>query len=474
MKKIISSLICLFVLFMVTACGHTGAIDSVTSSSSSSSSLSTSQSSKSSESVNNSSESVENSDKDFSSNSTSSSGVASTDLVKIGNYTVEKHGVPFVMINNVNKSEINKIDYVSCKISTFNADGTKCDSEQSASIGGRGNTTWTFDKKPYKIKFNSKIAPLGLGTKAKKWVLLANMCDHSFIRNSLGLSFCKDVSGTGFVPKYKEVEVYFNGKYEGLYLLTESVEVGEGRVDADNLIELSKNSDETDANLLFKDSEGVQYEIKDSDMKKSEIQDLFNNALASVKLGNESAVASLIDLNSVIDAYIIEETLNNMDVGWDSFYFTIKDGKIYFGPLWDFDVSMGNGNDESQFAEGFNASKNIGNVETSRSNLWFYYLSKQQWFRQAVSERWQSNQMQTALANLKSNVSQFAKKDEKAIAVNFAKWTKFEGSVIKKINFENENVLSANSQQKQVDFINEWLNCRIDWLDQQFTSSSYI
>ena len=49
-------------------------------------------------------------------------------------------------------------------------------------IRGRGNSSWEYPKKPYKIKFDSRTSLLGMA-KAKDYVLLAEYNDKSLIRN---------------------------------------------------------------------------------------------------------------------------------------------------------------------------------------------------------------------------------------------------------------------------------------------------
>lgn len=43
--------------------------------------------------------------------------------------------------------------------------------------------------------------------------------------------------------------------------------------------------------------------------------------------------------------YSVNEIVKNVDTGWDSFYM-YKDagGKLCFGPVWDFDIALGNAN----------------------------------------------------------------------------------------------------------------------------------
>lgn len=47
---------------------------------------------------------------------------------------------------------------------------------------GRGNTTWTLDKRAYQFKLSSKAKVLGMD-KAKTWLLIANRQDTSMMRN---------------------------------------------------------------------------------------------------------------------------------------------------------------------------------------------------------------------------------------------------------------------------------------------------
>ena len=53
-------------------------------------------------------------------------------------------------------------------------------------IKGRGNHTWEQPKKPYQIKLSEKTNLFDFN-EAKKWILLANYSDPSYIRNDLGL-----------------------------------------------------------------------------------------------------------------------------------------------------------------------------------------------------------------------------------------------------------------------------------------------
>ncbi|MGN0820010.1 MAG: CotH kinase family protein [Christensenellaceae bacterium] len=413
--------------------------------------------------------------------SSASNSLASDNSTKVTDIKqAEKHGLPIVFLNVGNDYEITENDeeYISSKITCYNADGSINVAECSLGARVRGNTTKTFDKKPYALKFNSKTRVYNLGSaKSKRYNLLANRCDRTAIRNSVALTFCEQM-GVNYVPDYQEVELYYNGDFRGTYILCEAVNEDEGRATVTNkgyLVVLSKNAPSTA--VTFKDGEGVLYEIKNDNTDTATIKNKFDTALNAVKSGVKSEVEKYIDLDSAVNAYVIEETLNNMDVGWDSFYFTVNDAssKIVFGPLWDFDVSLGNGNDDSQYSTGFNAcQKSDLSVENSRSNLWFYYLSQQKWFRETVKERWNQQQVKTALSDLKTNITAYSQKYKTAYEINFTKWEKIKDGKIEKINFENDEILSLTTYQSQVSYMLNWIETRISWLDEQFNSTEYI
>ena len=68
-------------------------------------------------------------------------------------------------------------------------------------IRGRGNNTWGYEKKSYKIKFPEKVNLFDLGTgKDKVWVLLANVCDQSLQRNHVALDLVRSFDGVAFSP----------------------------------------------------------------------------------------------------------------------------------------------------------------------------------------------------------------------------------------------------------------------------------
>ncbi len=103
----------------------------------------------------------------------------------------------------------------------------------AAEIKGRGNSTWDYSlanglKKPFKIKLDKKTDVLGMG-KNKHWVLLANMIDHTNMRNQLMYEFAEDI-GMACVMDSKPVILVMNGEYVGFYELCEHKRIDETRI----------------------------------------------------------------------------------------------------------------------------------------------------------------------------------------------------------------------------------------------------
>lgn len=139
-------------------------------------------------------------------------------------------GLPRLDVYTEGEAKIkSKEEYVNCTVTLSGADEFDF-SNLKAGIRGRGNTTWFYPKKPYRIKFDEKTSVFG-ETKNKSWVFLAMYNDYSFTKNRLAFSMADALETGVFVPSYNYVELYLNGKYNGLYLLTDQVDENKGRTD---------------------------------------------------------------------------------------------------------------------------------------------------------------------------------------------------------------------------------------------------
>jgi hypothetical protein len=108
------------------------------------------------------------------------------------NYTVilvspQSTGLPVIKIEiagGINAIR-DKENYIPSSVRLSDASHPEYNFEgKEAGIRGRGNVTWGYPKKPYRLKFDKKISMFGLG-EAKSWVLLANYRDPTLIMNTV-------------------------------------------------------------------------------------------------------------------------------------------------------------------------------------------------------------------------------------------------------------------------------------------------
>lgn len=124
-------------------------------------------------------------------------------------------------------------EYVACTVEIAGNGQYEDIAPASARIRQRGNSTrlW-YDKKPYRIKLDSKTSILGLPAN-KDWVLLANYRDQSKFMNAIAFDMARYMGSFPFVNANRFVEVEINGDYMGMYQLTEQIERAASRVDID-------------------------------------------------------------------------------------------------------------------------------------------------------------------------------------------------------------------------------------------------
>jgi len=228
---------------------------------------------------------------------------------------------------------------------TITSDGT---------IKLRGNSTSQADKKPYNISFSSKQNVFGMG-KAKKWSLLANAFDKSLIRNRLAMELANEM-GLPFNSQSTYADLYIDGKYMGNFVIIESVEVGSDRVDidvdngSDILLERERDRDETADGMTYLTTSryGIRFAIGEPEGLASSTTHyqntlaLLNNFETALENEDFATVSSMINLDTFVDFYIVNELFKNVDFDFSSTRFYIKDGILCAGPLWDLDLSSGN------------------------------------------------------------------------------------------------------------------------------------
>ncbi len=218
-------------------------------------------------------------------------------------------------------------------------------------VKGRGNSTWAQVKKPYQIKFVNRVDLLGLG-KSKKWVLLANYLDDSFLRNDIAFNLA-EMLGIKYNSRGEYVELYFNDEYRGLYYITKKIEISKDSVDLREYngvlfeIDTLREDNEECYTSYFEDclvlKDAVLADGKDNDAVVMEFVKDFMKFEKALEKGNFEEVSKIVDVDSFAKYYLMNEFTINPDAYVSSFFLYRDDeGKICAGPVWDFDYALGN------------------------------------------------------------------------------------------------------------------------------------
>ena len=391
-------------------------------------------------------------------------------------------GLPIVKIktNQVVGPAMDKSSYVEGSVEIIGDGNFEGLEETNMKIKGRGNSTWwictdasagaVVGKCPYQLKFGDKTSILGM-PEDKKWVLLAEKSDKSMIRNKIA-RYMGGLSDLEYTPNAEYVELFINEDYQGTYLIGQKVEESSNRVDIGDdgyLIEI-----DTDANnridsddIIFKPTiwssihtDGV-FNIKDPDIDYGSdefhlIEDYINE-FESVLYSNNfnspgSGYESYIDVDSLIDWFLINEIAKTVDARWySSIYFSYIPGeKIKMGPIWDFDLSYGNLNySDAQYTSEFYI----------KQNNWIDKLYQDEVFVEKVKIRY--SYYHSKLDDIKNKIDEFAKYIDKSQKANFERWDILGVYVW-------PNPVYDLTYEEEVERLKNWIEERMNWLNSNF------
>lgn len=263
---------------------------------------------------------------------------------------------------------------------------------------GRGNTSWTFDKRPYNIKLPKASSLLGIDP-SKKWSLLAVHSEPSIFRHKIMHDLADEVN-IKFAPHSTYIDLVVNGQYLGIYQLIERADLGKDYLV--KITDLSKNTEKVNDKPLddyprfgpndpvvdsYKgyeipnDPEDITggYLVEYDDYRYYSEDSGFvtkNGQRATLKSPEEASSRQVqyikgfveemedaiyaedgynskgkyytdyIDIESAAKYYILQELAMNVDSGRNSCYMwkdsdITGDGKIHSGPTWDWDAGLG-------------------------------------------------------------------------------------------------------------------------------------
>jgi len=339
-------------------------------------------------------------------------------------------------------------------------------------IRGRGNSTWDLmPKKPYRLKLTDRQALLGMPS-SRDWVLLANYSDKTLLRNAIAMELGTRL-GMPWTSRSAFVELWLNGRYDGVYLLMENIKIAGDRVDIDELGEddvapelisggyLLEVDFRQDGHTIFSAIDNLPIVFQDPEEPAPAQEQYIRNYIDEFEAVLYSAgfadpttgYAAYIDVDSFIRWFIVNEVFRNRDANmWSSCWmYKPRGAKLHMGPLWDFDIAAGNINyDAAYMTSGW----------WVRDAPWFSRLFQDPAFVARVREIW--NDIKTdQLAALPQSIDTRAAALQQAQLNNFQRWPILE-------NYVWPNNRIPGSYTGEIGYFKEWLDARIAWMDSQF------
>lgn len=371
----------------------------------------------------------------------------------------------------------------------------------------RGNTSANYPQKPYAFELKDELgeninAPLLDMPEENDWIFLSNYNDKVMMRNNLTYHLFREMGH--YAPRTKYCEVVLNGKYEGIYVMTEKIKQDDNRVDIANLRPEEIEGDDVSGGYIFKvdnfESDGsdswlgsftpervpeneVRFVYHDPRASKivpeqKEYLQAYVNGFETALFGNNFAEPStgyraFVNVESFIDYLIISELSRNVDAYKKSkYYFKDKDSKgglLNSGPVWDYDWAYKNINGSQQSGSGWSHVSFEWMWPTP--NGWIERMLKDPWFEQKWANRYHELR-KTILSE--EYLFNFIDQQHDILAEaqdrHFQRW---------KILGINVGAPEGNEPQPdtfagEVTKFKQWLSIRLFWLDRNMPEEMVI
>ena len=334
---------------------------------------------------------------------------------KVGNGTaftvriMQATNLPTIYLTSTNANtqgrsyvDSSKRNTTTAALKMIDAAGSEISTMDIKELKARGNSTFTYAaKKSYQMKLETASDLLQNGENVKTWVLLANYFDATLMHDKL----FKDMAaalGMPYTASCDWVNLYYDGEYRGVYLLSEKNAVKDTGINITDLeaaykdqnpeygtnmttatgtnayggsytyttsltdptditggylLELNHDAPDEVNGFVTKKGKGVNVKSPewcgDAAMEYiSEYYQAFENAVYAMdENGNYTGINDdgkhyyeYVDRDSLVKIFLLQELALSPDGFISSLYF-YKDanGIMYAGPIWDQDMTLGTG-----------------------------------------------------------------------------------------------------------------------------------
>ncbi len=351
------------------------------------------------------------------------------------------------------------------------------------SIEYRGSTSLDFPKKSYGLETqypngaNRNVSLMGMPAE-NDWVLYAPYMDKSLIRNILSYRLSRELGH--YAPRTRLCELVVNGDYRGIYVLTEKIKRDINRVNIATLNPDEISGDDLTGGYIIKIDKigksapvwttkkgGIYFQyhypewneiVPPQESYISNFLDTFEELLLSNEYADTlTGYRNLLDERSAIDMFIVNEITRNVDAYMLS-YFMYKEkdsdgGKLYMGPVWDFNLALGNADYRKAYRiDGFQ-------VRVNTPIWWWDRLLKDESFLEGIRDRWYDVRTKS-LSDQKifAIVDSLAALLDEAQERNFMRW-----DILGKWIWPNYYV--GKDYMEEINYLKLWISYRLQWLD---------
>jgi hypothetical protein len=365
-------------------------------------------------------------------------------------------------------------------------------------IERRGSSSNNFPAKSYGLETNG---PNALNNNVSlfdwpvdnDWILYAPYTDKAMIRNVLTYQWGAAMGN--YAPRTQLCELVLNNEYMGVYVMMERIKTNPGRVPINPLLyEDTVDNHLTGGYILKLDkttaggiiawnspyppaSPGngtIGFQLHDPaldtlhPLQLAYIQSYvtaFENALAGANYTDPvQGYAPFIDIQSFIDFFLANEMTKNVD-GYRISSFLYKQrfsegGKLVAGPLWDFNIALGNanycqGNTTSGWAKNFNSI--CGGAQLIP--FWWNRLLSDSTFANLTHCRWlELRQGPLSDTVVMSTIDSLAAVLQGPAQRHFIRWPIL-GTYVWPNNFIGQTFA------EEINYLKTWLSNRLAWLD---------
>jgi CotH kinase protein len=312
-------------------------------------------------------------------------------------------------------------------------------------IRTRGRWSQRFAKKSYAVELRDAEAGLLGMPPDDDWILYAAYNDRTLIRNVLAYETARRMGR--YAARTRFVTLRLNGRYHGVYVLMEKLQLHDARVRGDYLLEMTSPRQARRKDPSFRTPRGrpvvwADPERDDLDRRRA-AQIRRRVARAERALYRGGAWRRHLHAGAAVDYLLVQELFKNQDAMGASTFMTVAGGRLRLGPVWDFDFSSGNSHRApSRFLHGWMAAE----------RPWAERLYADRGFRRAMARRWAALRRAGLRARLLRSVDVYSRALAPAARRDSRRWPA-------------GGDRPRGTHAGHVRALRRWLDRRIAWLD---------